>query len=91
MNRFLHSRRPACGARVRYRTLNKVISEQAVAGSSGMWTAPNAFHRISGQMSIALKKQAMEVILGTIAVMYPAINTFPRYGFVATFDASNGK
>ena len=28
------------GAKVRYRTLNKVISEQAVAGSSWTWTAP---------------------------------------------------
>lgn len=28
------------GAKIRYRTLNKVISEQAVAGSSWTWTAP---------------------------------------------------
>ena len=28
------------GAKVRYRTLNQVISEQAAAGSSWTWTAP---------------------------------------------------
>lgn len=28
------------GAKIRYRTLNKVVSEQAAAGTSWTWTAP---------------------------------------------------
>ena len=34
------------GAKVRYRTLNQVISEQAAAGSSWTWTAPATVRKL---------------------------------------------
>ena len=77
------------GAKVRYRTLNKVISEQTVAGSSWTWTAPAT--DFTGYLAdvYRTKEDGTEVILGTIAVDVSSDWTrFPRYGFVATFDAS---
>lgn len=77
------------GAKVRYRTLNKVISEQAIAGSSWTWTAPAT--DFTGYLAdvYRTKEDGTEVILGTIAVDVSSDWTrFPRYGFVATFDAS---
>lgn len=77
------------GAKIRYRTLNKVISEQAIAGSSWTWTAPAT--DFTGYLAdvYRTKEDGTEVILGTIAVDVSSDWTrFPRYGFVATFDAS---
>lgn len=77
------------GARIRYRTLNKVVFEQAAAGNSWTWTAPSADY--TGYMVdvYRTKEDGTEVILGTIAVDVSSSWTrFPRYGFVATFDAS---
>ena len=77
------------GAKVRYRTLNQVISEQAAAGSSWTWTAPAT--DFTGYLAdvYRTKEDGTEVILGTIAVDVSSDWTrFPRYGFVATFDAS---
>lgn len=77
------------GAKIRYRTLNKVVSEQASAGTSWTWTAPSTDY--TGYLAdvYRTKEDGTEVILGTIAVDVSSDWTrFPRYGFVATFDAS---
>lgn len=77
------------GAKIRYRTLNKVVSEQAASGNSWSWTTPATDY--TGYMVdvYRTKEDGTEVILGTIAVDVSSNWTrFPRYGFVATFDAS---
>lgn len=77
------------GAKIRYRTLNNVISEQAASGTSWTWTAPAA--DFTGYLAdvYRTREDGTEVILGTIAVDVSSDWTrFPRYGFVATFDAS---
>lgn len=77
------------GAKIRYRTLNKVVSGQAPAGTSWTWTAPSTDY--TGYLAdvYRTKEDGTEVILGTIAVDVSSDWTrFPRYGFVATFDAS---
>lgn len=77
------------GAKIRYRTLNNVVSEQAASGTSWTWTAPAA--DFTGYLAdvYRTREDGTEVILGTIAVDVSSDWTrFPRYGFVATFDAS---
>lgn len=77
------------GAKIRYRTLNKVIAEQAATGNSWTWTAPST--DFTGYLADVYRTRddGTEVILGTIAVDVSSDWTrFPRYGFVATFDAS---
>lgn len=77
------------GAKIRYRTLNNVIAEQAAAGNSWTWTAPAA--DFTGYLAdvYRTREDGTEVILGTIAIDVSSDWTrFPRYGFVATFDAS---
>ncbi len=77
------------GCKIRYRSLNKVISEQDAAGTVWTWTAPGT--DFTGYMVDVYRKKddGTEVILGTIAVDVSSDWTrFPRYGFVATFDAS---
>lgn len=60
------------GAKIRYRTLNKVISEQAVAGSSWTWTALQRISPDIWRMSIALKKTVRKSFLVLLPSMYPA-------------------
>lgn len=77
------------GAKIRYRTSNKVVLEQSASGISWTWTAPSTDY--TGYMVdvYRTKEDGTEVILGTIAVDVSSNWTrFPRYGFVATFDAS---
>ena len=60
------------GAKIRYRTLNKVISEQAVAGSSWTWTAPAT--DFTGYLAdvYRTKEDGTEVIMVLLPSMYPA-------------------
>ena len=76
-------------AKVRYRNGSEVVDEQAAGGQTWTWTAPDAdftgylvdVYRTAGDGS--------ETVLGTIGVDVSSDWTrFPRYGFVATFDAS---
>lgn len=77
------------GAKVRYRTLNNIVSEQTASGSSWTWTAPATDYTGYLVDVYRTKENGSEVILGTIAVDVSGNWTrFPRYGFVATFDAS---
>lgn len=76
-------------AKVRYRHHAQVISEQAVSGSEWTWTPPATDY--SGYLAdvYRTKDDGTEVILGTIAIDVSSDwKRFPRYGFVATFDAS---
>lgn len=77
------------GVKIRYRTLNKVVLEQTASGNSWTWVTPSTDY--TGYMVdvYRTKEDGTEVILGTIAVDVSSNWTrFPRYGFVATFDAS---
>ena len=77
------------GAKIRYRTMDKVVSEQAAAGTTWTWTAPATDYTGYLVDVYRTKENGTEVILGTIAVDVSSDWTrFPRYGFVATFDAS---
>lgn len=76
------------GAKIRYRTLNTVVQEQASSGNSWTWTAPSTDYTGYLVDVYRTKEDGTEVILGTIAVDVSSDWTrFPRYGFVATFDA----
>lgn len=87
--RFNASEVPA-GASVRYRHGSKVISTEPMASRSWNWTAPTDDYRgYLVEIFTPGKGEKEEVILGTIAVDVSSDWTrFPRYGFVATFDAS---
>ena len=77
------------GAKVRYRTQTEVVDEQTVSGATWTWTAPSA--DFTGYLVDVYRPEAdgSETVLGTIAVDVSSDWTrFPRYGFVATFDAS---
>lgn len=77
------------GAKIRYRTMDKVVSEQAAVGTTWTWTAPATDYTGYLVDVYRTKENGTEVILGTIAVDVSSDWTrFPRYGFVATFDAS---
>lgn len=76
-------------AKVRYRTLNKVVSEQPATSATWTWTAPAT--DFTGYLVDVYRTQddGTEVVLGTIGVDVSSDWTrFPRYGFVAAFDAS---
>lgn len=77
------------GAKVRYRTGNQVLAEAEATGNSWTWTAP--YDDFTGYMVdiYRTRNDGAEVVMGTIAVDVSSDWTrFPRYGFVATFDAS---
>lgn len=77
------------GAKIRYRTSNRVVTEQAASGNTWTWTAPATDYTGYLVDVYRTKEDGTEVILGTIAVDVSSDWTrFPRYGFVATFDAS---
>lgn len=77
------------GAKIRYRTSNRVVTEQAASGNSWTWTAPATDYTGYLVDVYRTREDGTEVILGTIAVDVSGDWTrFPRYGFVATFDAS---
>ncbi len=77
------------GAKIRYRRMDKVVSEQAAVGTTWTWTAPATDYTGYLVDVYRTKENGTEVILGTIAVDVSSDWTrFPRYGFVATFDAS---
>lgn len=76
-------------AKVRYRTQTEVVAEQAASGQTWTWTAPNA--DFTGYLVDVYRTESdgSETVLGTIGVDVSSDWTrFPRYGFVATFDAS---
>lgn len=77
------------GAKVRYRRGAEVIGEEAMSGSSWQWQPPT--EDFTGYMVEVYRPgdDGSVTILGTIAVDVSSDWTrFPRYGFVATFDAS---
>lgn len=86
---FKASKLPAV-ASVRYRHGSKVIATQPMASESWTWTAPSEDYKgYLVEVFTPGKEENEEVILGTIAVDVSSDWTrFPRYGFVATFDAS---
>lgn len=76
-------------AKVRYRSQAEVISEQPLSGASWTWTAPET--DFTGYLVDIYRSEAdgSETVLGTVGVDVSSDWTrFPRYGFVATFDAS---
>lgn len=76
------------GAKIRYRSMNKLIDEVDASGNAWTWTAPAT--DFTGYLVdvYRTKSDGTEVILGTIAVDVSSDWTrFPRYGFVATFGA----
>lgn len=86
--RFTADALPA-GAKIRYRTLHTVVQAQAASANSWTWTAPSTDYTGYLVDVYCTKEDGTEVILGTIAVDVSSDWTrFPRYGFVATFDAS---
>lgn len=76
-------------AKVRYRTPSRIVSEQNAVSNSWTWTAPDADYTGYLVDAYRTKEDGTEVILGTIAIDVSSDwKRFPRYGFVATFDAS---
>lgn len=76
-------------AKVRYRNGSEVVGEQAAGGQTWTWTAPDA--DFTGYLVDVYRTESdgSETVLGTIGVDVSSDWTrFPRYGFVATFDAS---
>lgn len=76
-------------AKVRYRTQTEVVAEQAASGQTWTWTAPDT--DFTGYLVDVYRTESdgSETVLGTIGVDVSSDWTrFPRYGFVATFDAS---
>lgn len=79
-------------AKIRYRSMGKLIAEQTVSGNTWTWQAPST--DFTGYLVDVYKTKddGTEVILGTIGVDVSSDWTrFPRYGFVATFDAPKKK
>ena len=56
------------GAKIRYRTMDKVVSEQAAVGTTWTWTAPATDYTGYLVDVYRTKENGTEVILGTIAV-----------------------
>ena len=76
------------GARVRYRQGCDVVADEAINGSSWTWTAPQTDY--TGYMvDIYTGSGNSETVYGTMGVDVSSDwARFPRYGFVASFDAS---
>ena len=65
------------GTKVRYRLLGEVVGEESVNGTSWTWQPPTTDFK--GYMAELYRQEnGTDVILGTIAVMYPVIrHVFP--------------
>ncbi len=80
------------GAKVRYRVGADVISEETVSGNTWKWTAPQSDY--TGYMVDVYTSGVdnSETIYGTCAVdVSSSWSRYPRYGFVATYDAGKTK
>ena len=77
-------------SKVRYRKGSEVIKEENLTSSKWTWTAPGEdFLGYLVDIYQLAEDGKQELILGTIAVDVSSDWTrFPRYGFVADFDAS---
>lgn len=76
-------------ARVRYRRGSEVVDEGELTADTWTWTPPST--DFTGYLADVYRTRddGTEVIMGTVAVDVSSDWTrFPRYGFVATFDAS---
>ncbi len=78
------------GAKVRYRHGSEIIKEENMTTASWQWQPPTTdFTGYMVEVYTPAADNGAETILGTIAVDVSSDwTTFPRYGFVATFDAS---
>lgn len=87
--RFTASEVPA-GAHVRYRQGASVVKDEPLSSTTWSWTpAGNDFQGYLVEIYQQGQNEKEEIILGTIAMDVSSDwTTFPRYGFVATFDAS---
>lgn len=76
------------GAKVRYRFGTEVLAEHPLSAKTWEWTAPA--EDFKGYMvDVYTGGDSTETVCGSIAVDVSSDWTmFPRYGFVATFDAS---
>lgn len=77
------------GSKIRFSTMGKAIEEKDITGSSFVWTAP--LTDFTGYLVdiYHVNANGTEVISGSIGVDVSSDwMKFPRYGFVATFDAS---
>lgn len=78
----------AAGAQIRYRNGSDVVATMPMSSAEWTWTAPSA-DNTGYIVDIFTKDGDNETILGTIGVDVSSDwTTFPRYGFVATFDPS---
>ena len=80
---------PLSGLKVRYMRFADIVGEATVAGDSWEWTPPT--DDFTGYLVSVVKEDTdkSETVMGTIAVDVSSDwKRFPRYGFVATFDAS---
>ena len=76
------------GATIRYRHGAEIVKEETAGASTWTWTAP-ATDFTGYMVDVYTLSGKTETIIGSIAVDVSSDWTrFPRYGFVATFDAS---
>ncbi|SES68811.1 dextranase [Prevotella sp. kh1p2] len=75
------------GAKVRYRQGSEVVAEEPLSGADWTWKAPAA--DFTGYLvDVYTTSGTAETIYGTIAVdVSSSWSRFPRYGFVATYNA----
>ncbi len=79
---------PLSGYKIRYRKGSEIISVQDGAGTTWSWTAPGEDY--TGYLVEVFKtNDGKDTIYATVGVDVSSDwKRFPRYGFVATFDAS---
>ena len=76
------------GARVRYMHLDRVVHVEDLPGRTWTWQLPPEGNR-GYMVQVFVPSATGETVRGTIAVDVSSDwRRFPRYGFVATFDAS---
>lgn len=76
------------GAMVRYRSGSDILNSEAMSATDWTWTPPSGDFK-GYMVEIYRPGDKEDLILGTIAVDVSSNwTTFPRYGFVATFDQS---
>lgn len=87
--KFKISENPS-GVKIRYRKGAEVIKEEPLSSGEWSWTPPSDdFQGYLVEIYKTVEEGKEEMILGTIAVDVSSDWTrFPRYGFVADFDAS---
>ncbi len=76
-------------AKVRYKHLNNILSEAAVAGSTWKWITPST--DFTGYMAeVYSNDNGTETIYSTIGIdVSSSWKKFPRYGFLSRFPLSN--